>query len=492
MSFLSPKPLSPLGSLDGPAQAATSASGGALESPIHSHGSAAAQARRVAAAIPEGGLFAEKSWRVSPEPFPLSRAQYRYLEALGPLLHRYQRASDLVYRRSRKGTLPEWIAGLLDAGKPPELLELGLAPPLADALPRVIRPDLILTEDGFAATELDSVPGGIGLTAWLSRTYAALHPAATLVGGADGMLEGFASIFRGEGADILVSEESRDYRPEMEWLAARLEERPGAEGDGGGRRAWEVCDAETYDPEARRRGSTGGCREVYRFFELFDLPNLPGGQRVGEAAARGELEVVSPFKPWLEEKLWSALFWSLPLRDTWRRELRDANRAKLEALLPMSWAMDPAEVPPHAAIPGLEARHFADIARFTQRERDLVLKLSGFSERAWGSRSVTIGSDASQDEWARAVETALESFPVSPYVLQRFHRAKLVRHPWLDPETGKIETMEGRVRLCPYYFVSAQDGSVSLGGVLATICPADKKILHGMSDAILAPCRVED
>ena len=28
----------------------------------------------------------------------------------------------------------------------------------------------------------------------------------------------------------------------------------------------------------------------------------------------------------------------------------------------------------------------------------------------------------------------------------------------------------------------------TLGGVLATICPADKKIIHGMTDAILAPC----
>jgi len=26
--------------------------------------------------------------------------------------------------------------------------------------------------------------------------------------------------------------------------------------------------------------------------------------------------------------------------------------------------------------------------------------------------------------------------------------------------------------------------------VLATICPADKKIIHGMKDAILAPCAV--
>ena len=29
-----------------------------------------------------------------------------------------------------------------------------------------------------------------------------------------------------------------------------------------------------------------------------------------------------------------------------------------------------------------------------------------------------------------------------------------------------------------------------LGGVLATIVPEDKKIIHGMKDAILVPCRV--
>jgi hypothetical protein len=50
--------------------------------------------------------------------------------------------------------------------------------------------------------------------------------------------------------------------------------------------------------------------------------------------------------------------------------------------------------------------------------------------------------------------------------------------------------MPGRVRLCPYYFVSG-DGDAArpkLGGVLATVVPADKKIVHGMRDAILAPC----
>ena len=48
--------------------------------------------------------------------------------------------------------------------------------------------------------------------------------------------------------------------------------------------------------------------------------------------------------------------------------------------------------------------------------------------------------------------------------------------------------MRGRVRLCPYYFVDG--GKVKLSGSLATIVPADKKLLHGMRDAILAPTAV--
>jgi hypothetical protein len=49
--------------------------------------------------------------------------------------------------------------------------------------------------------------------------------------------------------------------------------------------------------------------------------------------------------------------------------------------------------------------------------------------------------------------------------------------------------MEGRVRLSPYYFVV--DGQAELGGVLATTCPKDKKIIHGMRDAVMTPCGVK-
>jgi hypothetical protein len=422
-------------------------------------------------ALPQGGLFAEKAWRVSPEPFVLSRKEAEVIERLGPVFHRFQKTCDLIYRRSRKGKLPSWISEYLDRGKPAALLETGLSPHLADATPRVIRPDLILTETGFCATELDSVPGGIGLTAWLGSVYARANPRHRILGGPEGMVDGFASIFGGEGADILVSEESSAYRPEMEWLAKRL---PGR---------WRVESAEHYAMAGR---------PVYRFLELFDLPQIPGIESLVAAAAEGALEVTSPFKPWLEEKLWSALLWSHPLKEVWRRELRDTNWRGLREVFPQSWVVDPTELPHQGVIPGLEIQSFAEMKQFSQSERELVLKLSGFHERAWGSRSVTIGHDASQQEWGRAVDEAIDSFDLAPYVLQRFHGGRLVSHPWLNEETGDVEMMEGRVRLCPYYFVEAETDVVRLGGVLATICPSDKKLLHGMKDAILVPCRTEE
>jgi len=49
--------------------------------------------------------------------------------------------------------------------------------------------------------------------------------------------------------------------------------------------------------------------------------------------------------------------------------------------------------------------------------------------------------------------------------------------------------MKGRALLRPYYFV-VQD-KVRLAGIQATVCPDDKKILHGMVDSIIVPCTVE-
>ena len=173
-------------------------------------------------ARPEESLFAEKDWLLSPEAFPIDGNKRAELERLGHQLFVFQRACNQLYQQSVKGKQPEWVARYLDLGKPAELIEFSRRKEFRDALPRVIRPDLVLTEEGWTIAEVDSVPGGIGLTAWLNQTYSSLG--SDVIGGADGMLEGFATVLP-HGGDIVISEESATYRPEMEWLVRQLNAR---------------------------------------------------------------------------------------------------------------------------------------------------------------------------------------------------------------------------------------------------------------------------
>jgi hypothetical protein len=169
---------------------------------------------RLRAAFPAQGFFAEKEWVLSPEAFALDEGTVSLIRELGPALRAFQRACNALYFDERHA----WVARLLDQGKSDRVLKLGRLARWRNELPAVLRPDLVLTESGVTISELDSLPGGIGLTAWLNETYASMGQ--NVIGGASGMLEAFAQTFPAE--DILVSRESGDYVPEMEWLAEKL------------------------------------------------------------------------------------------------------------------------------------------------------------------------------------------------------------------------------------------------------------------------------
>jgi hypothetical protein len=327
-----------------------------------------------------------------------------------------------------------------------------------------LRPDCLLTETGLAISELDSVPGGIGLTGWLNQTYT--NSGAQVIGGKDGMIQGFAGIF-GDAprVHIIVSEESGAYRPEMEWLAGQLK--------AGGR--------STINVRRSTFNEFGDGDAVYRFFELFDLENVPASKRI---------RLTPPPKPIFEEKLLLGLLWNRNLRGFWRQELGEGFLNRLLKVVPYTWVVDPTPLPPHGAIPELNLTDWQQLKALSQRERDLILKVSGYSEEAWGARGVYLGSDLSTADWSAAVDKALAAWGRSPFVLQRYHKPRVVESNYFDFETNRLVPMPGRVRLCPYYFVLGGNDSAraQLGGVLATIVPADKKIVHGMKDGILVPC----
>ena len=122
--------------------------------------------------------------------------------------------------------------------------------------------------------------------------------------------------------------------------------------------------------------------------------------------------------------------------------------------------LDPTPLPIHAVIPELGIQSWAEMERFSQKQRDLVLKISGFSELAWGARGVHIGSDMPSEEWSALVKKALAEFGTHPSVLMRFAKGALVQQDYLE-ENGGIVPLNGRARVSPYYFVANE--RVSLG-----------------------------
>ena len=476
----------------------------------------AARCRFVNERLPERTLYSDAkrphhpdsraSWRLSPEPFWLSPVAAQYLQGLGNDLLAFYRAINTLYGMSVRGTAPAWIAEYYDLGRPQQLIDYGRLNRQKRMLPGVIRPDLFMVEDGFIATELDSVPGGIGFGASLARPYVDLG--FDLIGGPDGMVNGFAEMLASTAgkpepaAGLVVSEESGDYWEEMVWLAEALRAK------GLSAHAARPEDVRfTEDGLLVPTGHNPGPRDkedlrvdadyapidvLYRFFELFDIKNIAKWELFLYSMKKQRVALTPPVKTYLEEKLTFALLHHPALESLWRQELKDAFD-RLKRVIPETWVLDPRPLPPHATVPGLQlagkpVQDWAQLIGLTQKERQLVIKPSGFDATAWGSRGVKVGHDLPEDEWAGAVHEALDRFDTVRHVLQRFHSAQRVVVNWLDFETGEVRRMPGRARITPYYFVVGDEAR--LGGVTATVVPIDKKLIHGMVDAVIVPCAV--
>jgi len=448
-------------------------------------------------ALPDAGLWRvpgvcegeTRAHLVSPEPFVLSAGQVDELRSLGRALLGFYKAANTLYLRGE----PDWARGYLDIGKPDDLIRHARMNYHKHALPLVIRPDILITDEGLVITELDSVPGGIGHLDCLSAAYGSAG--FELIGSARGMRDGFASIVRAAaGRDdpvcaIVVSDESEDYRPEMTYLANELRA-AGLEAHAVHPRKLRFTEEGLVVEGASRRVDA-----IYRFFELFDLLNIPKSELISYAARKRLAVVTPPYKHFLEEKLLLALLHSESLREFWQRAVGEEDYDLLRQTVSPTWVLDNRPVPPHAEISGFKwrggpIRDWREISQGTQKERRLVLKPSGFSPLAWGSRGVKVGHDMSKEEWAEAVEQALASFDSSPYVIQPFRDSSVTGVQYYDESCDSIRKTDARVRLCPYYFVAGD--SAELGGVLATACSKEKKLIHGMSDAVMMPCRAAE
>ena len=87
----------------------------------------------------------------------------------------------------------------------------------------------------------------------------------------------------------------------------------------------------------------------------------------------------------------------------------------------------------------------------------------------------------SREEWREGLLEAIKSAPENLYILQEYKKPAPPQAPGLLPQ-GRIQSMEGRVRLCPYYFVLG-DQAPSRGGLPTFLSGRTKRSFTELRDA---------
>ena len=185
------------------------------------------------------------------------------IESLGRVLLQFYRAVNLLYRKSVEGKQPEWVARWLDLGKPRELIELQRSPAFKNEIPRVIRPDILLDGKWFQHH-------GTGFRSRRHRTDGVAEPdlfqcglagEGPIIGGADGMIARIRTHFWRRRRTSISSFPKRRRPTGRKWNGS-----PG-----------KSKNSEFKVQIQNFEGFTDG-DAVYRFFELFDLPNVANAQ----------------------------------------------------------------------------------------------------------------------------------------------------------------------------------------------------------------------
>ena len=188
----------------------------------------------------------------------------------------------------------------------------------------MIRPDLILTDGGFVASELDSVPGGMGFVGAMAHTYCELG--LDTVGDDDGMAAAFTAMARRDRAERAPVYGDRRLRrvgrlPRRAELARRSHSRPGLRSTSTSARRKTIVFTEEALFLRHDDGNEDRIDVLYRNFELFDLLNVPKQELMLYAARHNRVKMTPPPKPQFEEKSAFALLHHPLLEALWRKEL---------------------------------------------------------------------------------------------------------------------------------------------------------------------------
>lgn len=386
-------------------------------------------------------------FRVSPTPLELQPHQVHEVNRIGKDITSFFQAADELYRSD--GSVRE----ILDTGKP----EIFLGDDPAQYL--FVRPDMIITEQGFSICELETSPFGLALGEVLNRSYREAG-FETLVG-SDALSSHVQAATPSEGT-LVYSQKTKSYAGQLSFLADEV--------FSGSERQWSAKHVDDVQPQE--------LDNVYRAHYLSEYNSDPAVKLLLESnLSNDEANLFPSPTPHLEEKALLALMWDKRYEQKLRQQLGNASYDHLREVIPPNWIVGQEA---HFA-PGLpnQYQQSTDLINLSRSKRAFVLKSSGFSHNSsWAEGVHFLGKKSADIDKERLVRA--QNDKASLHVIQEFHKG--ANHLMSYVQDGQTIPMTARIRLTPYFAVEGQK-SGELVAIKATGCE-NTDFIHASSTSI--------
>lgn len=393
-------------------------------------------------------------FRVSPKPFRLTSEQKREIQIIGHDIVDYFQTVNELYQSDVGG-----VRKILDTGKP----QIFLSDKPAQYL--FVRPDLIITPQGFSICEIETSPFGLALAEILNKAYQD-EGFETVV--ANGSLPEEVRRNTPIEGTILLSDKNQSYAGQLTFLADQV-----FSGNG---RNWQALPVNQYNPN-------GNAPQVYRGFYLREYLTDPAVRLLLDTnLANGNSNGIFPSAtPHLEEKAILALIYDIRFEQYLRTQLGDAAFNHLKEIIPPTWIVGQEKF----FSPGMpnNISTSVELAGLSKSKRTFVLKSSGFSENSSWKEGVYFLHKDSKENAEKLLQQAQTDI-THLHVVQEFKKGINIPMKYEDLGNEDVHLpMTARIRLTPYFALSENGKSDKLIAMKATGCE-NTDFIHASSTSI--------
>ncbi|HQZ14232.1 MAG TPA: hypothetical protein PLT55_00105 [Acidimicrobiia bacterium] len=383
---------------------------------------------------------------VSDAPLSLDPKLVKELQEIGHTIVAYMDAVSFLYKTHQD------IHELLDHGKPSQFH--GNEPNYL-----FVRPDLIITPQGFKICEIEVSPFGLALSDILGKAYSDRSLAHD-----PEFLKAFVAANTPASGTFIYSDKTQRFAGQLGYLAdAVYGDRKDEQGN-----QWNVSHIRDH---ANRPDS-----QVYRGYYLHEAQK----DSMLEALTHMCTTLPSP-TPFFEEKALLALIWDTRFAGSFNQLLGDSDFARMRELIPPTWIVGQEQY----FEPGLPggATTTLELAGMGKKQRQVVIKSSGYCDNmSWGHGVHFLDkvSGASAIEHIAEINNGLGD---SLYIGQQYCPPEKVSFTYFtNGPTSEIQEQAMGCRITPYYCATGSNK-----GELLTVKATGRngsRYIHAATDSV--------